>query len=154
MAEVIQIKCGHCQKELRIPANWLGQAMRCKFCQQVFQARKKPASPAAVAPAPPAVPSAPAAPTAKGDPFAFDTAAPTVRAHRVKAGSKGSGTFKLLLLGCGILTIAGIAAAAAVVVLGTHVYHQLFPTNSEVRQAKNTPTRDCRLPRCDVGLPQ
>jgi hypothetical protein len=41
MDSIVQAKCPHCQKSLRIPAGWLEQYMRCKFCRQTFQARPK-----------------------------------------------------------------------------------------------------------------
>ena len=42
MAQVVQAKCPNCNNVLRIPAEWLHQPMRCKYCQHVFQARPKP----------------------------------------------------------------------------------------------------------------
>jgi hypothetical protein len=41
MPEAIQAKCPGCQKVLRIPANWIGQAIRCKHCGTTVQARIK-----------------------------------------------------------------------------------------------------------------
>ena len=37
--KVIQAKCPGCQRVLRIPANLLGESMRCKQCGKVFQIR-------------------------------------------------------------------------------------------------------------------
>jgi hypothetical protein len=51
MGVVVQAKCPNCGKLLRIPADWVNQAMRCKHCGQPFQAKQalgiKPAIPAA-----------------------------------------------------------------------------------------------------------
>ena len=41
MTEIVQANCPHCNNVLRIPAEWVGQAMRCKFCQNTFEARAK-----------------------------------------------------------------------------------------------------------------
>jgi hypothetical protein len=43
MAQVVQAKCPFCKIVLRIPTQWLSQPMRCKHCQQIFQAQQKPA---------------------------------------------------------------------------------------------------------------
>jgi hypothetical protein len=86
MAQVIQAKCPHCKNVLRMPAEWLGQTMRCKHCRQVFQAGATPppapvGRPAAraivaapVAPPPRGLVAAPVAPppAAHGNLFAFD----------------------------------------------------------------------------------
>src|SRR5262245_56954416 len=42
MAQVVQAKCPHCKTVLRIPAEWVAQPMKCKLCQQIFQAVAKP----------------------------------------------------------------------------------------------------------------
>lgn len=39
MTTVVQAACPGCKKTLRIPATWLGQPMKCKFCGMVVQAR-------------------------------------------------------------------------------------------------------------------
>ncbi|MCS7045638.1 MAG: caspase family protein, partial [Gemmataceae bacterium] len=39
MTQVIQASCPYCHNTLRIPAEWLSQPLRCKFCKQVIQAR-------------------------------------------------------------------------------------------------------------------
>jgi len=44
MATVVQAKCPHCHKVLRIPSDWLTQMMRCKHCGQTIQPRKIDAS--------------------------------------------------------------------------------------------------------------
>jgi hypothetical protein len=67
MAQVVQAICPNCRKVLRIPAEWLGQAMKCKHCGQVFQPRPRPTVPPPVnlslTPPPPTRP-APAPPVA------------------------------------------------------------------------------------------
>ncbi len=55
MSTVVQATCPGCKKVLRIPAHWLNQAIRCKYCRMVIQAR-----PDGAPAAPPAPPSAPA----------------------------------------------------------------------------------------------
>ncbi|MFO0864104.1 MAG: caspase family protein [Gemmataceae bacterium] len=52
MAQIVQSQCPHCRNSLRIPSDWLGKTMRCKFCQNQFQSRIAPAKAAvAVSPA-------------------------------------------------------------------------------------------------------
>src|SRR5882672_1949015 len=104
MADVVQLKCPHCQNTLRVPLSWADQPMRCKHCREVFQPKKKspptpvtPAKPPA-APPPAAVQKAPA-----GNPFAFEEPVAAV-APRAPATSRGPGPVKLVLLGCGVLT--------------------------------------------------
>src|SRR4051812_44678070 len=41
MTQVVQARCPHCQNVLRIPADWLDKPMRCKFCQNIFEARPR-----------------------------------------------------------------------------------------------------------------
>ncbi len=62
MSQVVQAKCPHCNNVLRIPMEWVYQPMRCKFCNQVFQAMQRPpAAPTPAAPTPAApTPAAPA----------------------------------------------------------------------------------------------
>src|SRR5262249_55218365 len=52
---VVQARCPYCRNVLRIPADWIVQPMRCKFCHNLIQARAKaPAvAPVAAAAAPP-----------------------------------------------------------------------------------------------------
>jgi hypothetical protein len=52
MTAVVQAKCPGCQKLLRLPADWLQQAIRCKYCGIVLQARSKSVPVARPAPAP------------------------------------------------------------------------------------------------------
>ena len=41
MAQVVQARCPRCQNMLRIPVEWLTQPMKCKHCQQIFQAKPR-----------------------------------------------------------------------------------------------------------------
>ncbi len=41
MSQVVQARCPHCMQTLRIPSEWIGKAMRCKFCKSTFQARTR-----------------------------------------------------------------------------------------------------------------
>jgi len=126
MLQVVQAACPKCKNLLRIPADWLDRPMRCKHCQEVFQARSKaPQTPVAgqavTAPSPPAtspaarMPAArmPAAPTPtarirNGDPFAFDDEPDPAQAPPPRRARKGRGWWKgALLLGC----VAGVATA-------------------------------------------
>ena len=89
MSQIVQAKCPHCNNTIRIPSNWMGQWMKCKFCASTFQAQPKhPVSkPAPVAKAKPApVARAKPAPVAKAKPapVARAKAAP-VAATPVKA---------------------------------------------------------------------
>src|SRR5262245_40915412 len=52
MAQVIQAKCPGCKKVLRIPTDWVHQAIKCKHCGTVLQARTKAKAAPAVAPPP------------------------------------------------------------------------------------------------------
>ena len=45
MAAVIQAACPGCKKILRIPADWIHQAIRCKHCGLVMAAKRPPAAP-------------------------------------------------------------------------------------------------------------
>src|SRR5437773_3244821 len=98
MADVVQLKCPHCQNTLRVPADWVDRPVRCKHCQQVFQARPK--TPAKAAPAP-----------AADNPFAFDAPGPAAaKAGPPQPKKQGLNPVKAVLLGCGILTVVGLAA--------------------------------------------
>jgi len=39
MSQIVQAQCPHCRNSLRIPADWVGRMMRCKYCQNQFQSR-------------------------------------------------------------------------------------------------------------------
>ena len=49
MAAVVEAICPGCKKTLRIPAEWLGQAFKCKHCGLVIQAKAPPPPPVATA---------------------------------------------------------------------------------------------------------
>jgi hypothetical protein len=164
MADVVQIQCPHCQNTLRVPVGWTDQPMRCKHCKQVFQGRKVYPGPAAVAAGPPPAPKAPpakapppapppkapvpraAAPTkpapprgpAGANPFAFDAGSPHVVAPKPR---EGLGPVKAALLGCGILSVVGLAAVAAVVLLGSHLLHTVFHDDGPTATATKTSDR-------------
>ncbi len=53
MAAVVQAKCPHCHKVLRIPSAWLNRQMRCKHCGQTIQPSKPAAGVRAATPPPP-----------------------------------------------------------------------------------------------------
>src|ERR1051326_2470976 len=55
MPQVVQAKCPGCQRGLRIPANWLGQTLRCKHGGTAVQAKGRAPVAKAVAP-PPSLP--------------------------------------------------------------------------------------------------
>src|SRR5262245_33945886 len=122
MIQVVQAPCPGCRRVLRIPAEWVHQAMRCKHCGLTLQA--KPRSPAAAssaahadtitAPAsiiqPPA--PVPAVSPANGAPPAFvfdgqESAGPAPRSRR----RGGSGWGK-----------AAVAAVCVLALLGTLGY--------------------------------
>jgi hypothetical protein len=52
MAQIVQSQCPHCRNTLRIPSDWLGKTMRCKFCQNQFQSRAMPSAKATFTAAP------------------------------------------------------------------------------------------------------
>ena len=51
---VVQAKCPHCTKDLRIPAEWVHTALRCKHCRNLLQARPRATPPVATVVPPPA----------------------------------------------------------------------------------------------------
>jgi hypothetical protein len=142
MLQVIQAICPKCRNLLRIPADWLGRTMRCKHCQEVFEARSK--SPAALVSAP-AVPataptplrpaaSPPAARSRNADPFAFDDEPePAMPLSRRRGSRRAGGWWKgLVLAGCvaavtgGVFIFAGPQLSA------------LFRSDSDSKQAALT----------------
>jgi uncharacterized caspase-like protein len=94
MSTIVQAACPGCKKVLRIPADWLQQAFRCKYCRTVIQARsngvpapstpppthsirKTPSSPRSKTPLPVAKIAAPAvAPAPARPPVAVPVAPP------------------------------------------------------------------------------
>jgi hypothetical protein len=128
MPQVVQANCPHCQKTLRIPAEWLGRSMRCKNCQQVFQPRSQPSGPSATAVTaaaaghiPIAVPAV--ARPAAHDPFGFDDldhslAAPASRPRRRNRNK----TLVMLAIFSGLILV-GLSTAAV-------LYRKLSSSNS------------------------
>jgi len=123
MSQIVQATCPGCQQVLRIPADWLGQAFKCKHCGMVIQARGKappPTAPTAVSAPKPIAPTAgprPAKPSrpSSADPFSFeeDQAATTPpRRSRPRKGP-GGGLAKGLILAGVVLGVAIVAAAFA-----------------------------------------
>ncbi len=137
MAQVVQAKCPHCQNMLRIPAAWLSQPMKCKFCQQIFQTKAAAAtgvpSVTAMTPLPPVAPAGVAAPA--GD-FHFDqpeeyAGAIITRPRRKKGRWKG---FLLLLF---LLGIGGAGTYFAWPYLNDLIHHE--KKQDQVAQHKGKP---------------
>lgn len=118
MAAVIQSKCPKCQNVLRIPSDWVGKSMRCKFCKEVFQARASREATAPVGKPVAALQAARLATPARprsSDPFAFDDEAavdstPLPRSRRPK---KGGWKKVALIAGCVLAVGAAVAVVAA-----------------------------------------
>lgn len=82
MSQAMQARCPGCGKVLRIPAEWLGRALRCKHCGVTVQARPRTNGEVTEAPAtapPPPAPvafspsaSSPHQPAVPANAFAFD----------------------------------------------------------------------------------
>src|SRR5258708_807070 len=45
MSQVVQANCPGCKRPLRIPADWLSQALRCKHCGMLVQVKGKSPTP-------------------------------------------------------------------------------------------------------------
>ena len=91
MSSVVQSTCPGCKQPLRIPSDWLMQAIRCKQCGLVLQAKAPARAPSGVrpavssrTPAPPSRPvaasAAPAAPAAAAPPLAIALPSPVAYA--------------------------------------------------------------------------
>src|SRR5437763_7737132 len=119
MSAVVQATCPGCQNVLRIPADWLHQAIRCKQCGTVLQARrpaKDPAQQPKKAPPAQAVPVAVAQPAAtyraapaNGSPFgelADPDDAPVRRRRR-----RGTPWWTGPVIALAVMLLAGVAAA-------------------------------------------
>jgi hypothetical protein len=133
MAAVVEATCPGCKKTLRIPAEWLGQAFKCKHCGLVIQAKEPPPTPVATAkpaamplnaprsvaaprpvaartPVPPTknnrlpIPQATGAVNGKMDGFEFDQAPGKVL---VPPRRRGSGLLRGLLVFCLVIVVAG-----------------------------------------------
>jgi Caspase domain len=122
MSTVVQATCPGCKHVLRIPADWLGQAFKCKHCGTVIQARAKAPEPAPTTAKPVARPVAQPAgraaapkpapkPVKKSaaDPFSFDgdgepVSSPRSRPRRRSRGGLITGLILaalVLILSCG-----------------------------------------------------
>jgi hypothetical protein len=123
MAPVVQAKCPHCQEVLRIPADWLSKAMRCKHCKKTFQAKGKAAaasstSVAAGIPAPSAKPSTsvsantPPPKPSNNNSLGFDNTPATPQVS--KRGKSGMGGILLLVVMFFILLVVGLGGTGYV----------------------------------------
>jgi hypothetical protein len=166
MAQVVQAVCPGCKTVLRVPADWVGQTIRCKSCGTMMQAKgaaapdaartpapKRKSSPAAKA-APGKTPSpatsvapAPAATASGGFDFAAAVAdvddSPKVRAtRRRKQSSKGPWVVLGVLLGL-VVVGAGIGAAFWSKLKPAIEQAGIVPSEAEIeaaKKAKNKPT--------------
>ena len=143
MSQVVQAKCPFCRNVLRIPADWLTKPMRCKYCQQVIQAKESPRGAAtatmnaAGAGAPDSAESATAVVAspprrASGDPFSFDDypePAPVTAPRRKKQG-KGA-------IIAGALLLAFTTAAVLVAVFAGPQLRKLFRGEEIVEIVEN-----------------
>jgi hypothetical protein len=144
MSQVVQAKCPFCRNVLRIPADWLARPMRCKFCQQVIQAKESSHGAgatatmnAAGAAAPDSAESATAVVAgpprrASGDPFSFDDEpepAPVTAPRRKKQG-KGA-------IIAGVLLAAFTTVAVLVAVFAGPQLRKLFRGEEIVEIVEN-----------------
>lgn len=104
MSAVVQVQCPHCRQMLRVPADWVGRTMRCKHCQNGFQARASaaPASGAAKAPAPVPPPAAAAA-----------------QPPQAKKGPPPKSKKKLILIGVIMVAAVGAIGAGLTLTMGS-----------------------------------
>ncbi|HYV34438.1 MAG TPA: hypothetical protein VE988_01965, partial [Gemmataceae bacterium] len=122
MIEVVQLQCPHCRNDLRVPVAWAEQPMRCKFCQQAFQARRRPA--VAI--------SAVTVPQTNNPEFPVGT---PVRSPAPRAASRGNFPIKAIAVAGLVFAGVGVAAILIVVVLGSAL-QQMFHPSSGGPQAK------------------
>ncbi|MBI1830019.1 MAG: caspase family protein [Planctomycetes bacterium] len=157
MSQVVQAKCPHCQDVLRIPADWVGKAMRCKHCKQTFQAKaaaavpvsapagasSKPSAPVPVAqpakasPILVAQPAKGGAPPSSHNPFGFDAdepAPPSSPPSTPRSRGRGAGMLLLVIMFF-LLFLVGAGGAGYV------VYRALNdpPTRDAKQLSKNEP---------------
>jgi hypothetical protein len=124
MAEVVLITCPHCGNNLRIPSSWAEKPMRCKFCKQVFQARRK------------AVPSAATVPfvrphAANGQDATTPRATPApIKAAIAPTPKRGGVPWKGVLVGCLVLAVVGMTAVVAIGIVGAALMTMLRPDPS------------------------
>jgi hypothetical protein len=153
MSAVVEAACPGCKKTLRIPAEWIHQAFRCKHCGMVIAARpaavtpKAPLSPVAsvpVATARPANPVVPAvaapAPTASLT-FANLDGGELISSRRQRRGS----WWKVGLFAIAVLAILGAAITATLPQLKKLVQQspiQLASGEEEEDGAKESVNRD------------
>ena len=133
MTQVVQAKCPFCQNVLRIPADWLAQPMRCKFCKQVIQAKAAATGLAtalttgqahAALAAPPEAATAVVSgspPRRSSDPFSFDDAPEPVAVSPPSRPKNGKG----LWIATG-LVVALSAVAVLVVIFAGEQLRDLF----------------------------
>jgi len=147
MSQVVQAKCPHCHSVLRIPADWVAKAMRCKHCKQTFQAKAAPATvakpstpvpvaqPAKAMPIPVGKPAKAAAPPTDHTPFGFDVDEPEPPSSTPAAPrSRGTSAGTWLLLFMFFLLFLGGGGAAG------YVVYRAFtdpPTRDGKQLAKN-----------------
>jgi hypothetical protein len=161
MSAIVQAVCPGCRHVLRIPAEWLGQAFRCKHCGTTIQARQKAPDPAPVAPparpvakpvaTPVAQPVAIAAaprPVAKpvaapsGAPFSFDDPMPT-SSSRPRSRRRSRGLLKGMVL---MAVVLGLAAGGAV--FGwPYLSNLLAPIPRQVAENANPDRTEPDLPK-------
>jgi len=147
MSTVVQSTCPGCKQVLRIPADWLTKAVRCKRCGLLLQARPaakpsvaRPASitrtpPPAAAPVP--VAAVAVAPTAGGDPFAQLDAADVAPVRPARYRRRGAGGWwKGPVVALSVLVIAGLIAVFA----WPYVRDALRPPAVTVAQGTNAVT--------------
>lgn len=119
MSQIKQAACPSCKAVLRIPTEWVGQAIRCKACGATVHTRVSSSSRPAPPPPPPPPPRKPTTPpppraAARGNVFDFDEADDGAPARRRRR--RGGGWVAL-----SILTLLLGAAAA----LGYHFWDQI-----------------------------
>jgi hypothetical protein len=159
MSQIVQARCPHCQNVLRIPAPWLQQPMRCKYCQQVFQGRAKAAAvPVQLAAAPPPVGTLQAGAIMPGQPIASATSATSAAGAfdfsftstpayppRYRYQRRGRRWLPAVL---GFVLVA--TAAVALIIFGPQVLEQLNPkSDNEQAKAGASPSKDSGVPPGD-----
>ncbi|MCI0377052.1 MAG: caspase family protein [Gemmataceae bacterium] len=108
MPQVVQAICPACKNTLRIPADWLSQPMKCKFCQGIFLSKPKSAHAAPLV----AASSHTSLTAPSGSHFQFDS--PSTGPALVPAvGRPKSGWGKGLVLAACLLVIGGLVAVFA-----------------------------------------
>ncbi|MCI0680822.1 MAG: hypothetical protein L0Y71_01850 [Gemmataceae bacterium] len=139
MTQVVQAKCPFCHNVLRIPADWLSQPMRCKFCKQVIQARTAgaTASQAVASGPPPAQAFAPqpeaatavvaGPPRRSSDPFSFDDDPEPAAVTAPRLPKKGKG----MIVATTLLVSLSTIAVLVVVFLGPQLRDLFLGIHSE-----------------------